>query len=350
MFLKSLYLRNFRNYAEAEVFFSPKVNLITGDNAQGKTNLIEAIYLLTTGRSFRTNHLKDLIKQGENFFFLEAIISKNQIEQKIQIAFDGKTKKLTLDSSKYGTFQHLLGILPSVLYLPQDIELIDGSPTIRRRFFNLHLAQRDPLYIHHFMRYWKAMKQRNALLKTKILDSIECWEAQMDLSATYLTKSRKILIDSIQSEVESNSRYLSSEKEIHRIEYLANTPENYLIQLQKNRLREQYLGTTLMGPHRDDFLLKINEFNAKGFASEGQKKTASFALRLSEWDIFFKIAQISPLFCIDDLSVHLDSIRQKHFSERIGLLGQVFITSPHPIPFIREATIHPIPLKNRHLA
>lgn len=345
MFLKSLYLRNFRNYAEAEVFFSPKVNLILGDNAQGKTNLLEAIYLIATGKSFRTPHLKDLIKHGEYFFFLEAIIHKNQIDQKIQIAFDGKTKKLSLDSSQYGTFQHLLGILPAILFLPQDIELIDGSPTIRRRFFNLHLAQRDPLYIHHFMRFLKAMKQRNALLKSNSFHSIECWESQMAASATYLTQSRKTFIHSIQSEFITNTQHLSSDKELHQIEYLPNTPENYLSQLQKNRPREQYLGTTLTGPHRDDLSLKINQFEAKGFASEGQKKTASFALRLSEWDLFSKITQVPPLFCIDDLSVHLDSKRQSYFSSKIEHLGQVFITSPHALPNIQNPKILNIPLE-----
>ncbi len=329
MNLKSLYLRNFRNYAEVEVQFSPRVNLLYGENAQGKTNLLEAIYLIATGRSFRTLHLHELIRQGEAFFFLEAILSKDGFEHKIQIAFDGASKKLTLDGNAYGTLQHLLGLLPSVLHTPWDGELIDGSPAGRRRFLNLHLAQKDPLYIHHLARFWRAMKQRNALLKAMDAREIECWEVEMAESADYLWKMRLGFIQALQSPLLANGKQLSSGREKHEIRFLLGAqPGNYLPQLAKNRAREKLLGTTLAGPHRDDFSFWIDGLASRSFASEGQKKTAVFGLRLAEWELFTQVNGTPPLLGIDDLGLHLDKTRESLFRGALHRLGQTFVTAP----------------------
>jgi len=331
-YLKSIYLRNFRNYAEAEISFSPGVNLFHGDNAQGKTNLLEAACLITTGRSFRTPHLNELIRFGETFFFLEGIVCKDGFDHTVQIAFDGMTKKLTLDGNSYGTLQHLLGLLPSVLYAPSDSELVDGSPAIRRKFLNLHLAQGNPLYLHHLSRYWRAMKQRNTLLRSTDLNSLECWEIEMAESAHYVRATREALIAALHEPLRKKSSELSSGKEEHQIHFLPSTPtsaEAYLAQLKKNRPREKQLGATLTGPHRDDFNLLINGKESKGFCSEGQKKTSAFALKLAEWDLFTNMAESPALLGIDDLGLHLDPTRLSHFSQTLTSLGQVFITSPN---------------------
>lgn len=335
MDIKTLYLRNFRNYAEAELQFSPGLNLFYGDNAQGKTNLLEAIYLIATGRSFRTARLQELIRADESFFFLEAkLFCKDRFEHTVRISFDGETKKLTLDGNSYTTLQHLLGLLPSVFYTPTDSELIDGSPTIRRRFLNLHLAQRNPLYIHYFTRYWRAMKQRNALLRSSDASSIECWEVEMAESANYLLKARHAFVAELQNPLRINGRYLSSEREEHEIRFSPSgqpTIEGYLAQLKKNRPREKQLGLTLAGPHRDDFSLWINAKASSLYGSEGQKKTAAFALRLAEWELFTKSVNAPALLGIDDLGVHLDQARLDLFSRSLDRLGQVFITAPHLI-------------------
>src|SRR5579885_1832498 len=157
----SLVLRNFRNYREAHVQFSPGVNLIHGRNAEGKTNLLEALYFLSTGRSFRTSRLDELILKGERFFFLEAVFIKDGIEQTLKVSFDGTSRHLQLNATVYRGFLHLLGLLPHILYTPEDTDLIRGGPNERRRFLDLHLAQIDPLYVHHWLRYNRAMKQRN---------------------------------------------------------------------------------------------------------------------------------------------------------------------------------------------
>jgi len=197
MHLKSLFLRDFRNYTSLSVQFGPKTNLIYGENGQGKTNLLEAIYLLATGRSFRTLRLNELIRQGASAFFIEAEILKNDVTSTLRISFDGQTKKLEHNGTRYSSFHPLLGLLPSVLYSPLDAEFISGAPAVRRRFINLHLAQSDPNYLHSFTLYWQAMRQRNALLKRKTVESIECWEQQMAPAAIYVREKRFEMLRSL---------------------------------------------------------------------------------------------------------------------------------------------------------
>lgn len=339
VYLKSLYLRNFRNYVDAEVHLSPRLNVFFGDNAQGKTNILEAIYLIATGRSFRTQHLHELIRAGESFFFLEAEIVRDSVTQTVKISFDGQNRKLQMDANSYTSFHPLLGILPSVLYTPYDIELISGSPAERRRFLNLHLAQSDPLYVHHLTRFWRAMKQRNCLLRTKNKEGLDSWEAEMAHSADYIIKVRHEMVSELKEPLDKQSRQLSSGKEAHELHLQISQGKTYLQQLQKNRSREMELGLTLIGPHRDDLSLLIDNKPARLFASEGQKKTAIAALRLAEWERLCKRVGAPALMGIDDLGLHLDETRQKLLRHSLDQLGQVFITTPH-LPFEEGRHIH----------
>lgn len=306
-----------------------RLNVFHGDNAQGKTNLLEAIYLIATGRSFRTQHLKELIREGESYFFLEAEIVRDNIAQKVTLSFDGENKRLQIDGNTYNNFHPLLGLLPSVLYTPNDTDLINGSPAIRRRFLNLHLAQSDPLYVHHLTRYWRAMKQRNCLLRSAKLDGIDCWETEMAQSAAYLWKIRSEMISELKTPLEAQSKILSGDKETHELQLQA-APKSYLQQLQKNRSREIALGLTLTGPHRDDLSLSIDQRPARLFASEGQKKTAIAALRFAEWERLSARIGAPALMSIDDLGLHLDETRRDLLRQALLKLGQVFITTPTP--------------------
>ncbi len=330
MFLKSLYLRNFRNYREAQFAFEPKCNILYGDNAQGKTNLLEAIYLIATGRSFRTLHHTELIRHGESFFYLEATLNKEGLEQTVKLSFDGHAHRVQTEGSTYDSFHHLLGLLPSVIYTPSDTDLITGSPALRRRFFNFHLAQSDPLYVHHLSRYWRAMKQRNCLLREKREKDLECWEIEMAQSAAYLHQARTKMIEEIEEPLVRASRKLSGERETLELRYLPSyQPESYLSQLKKNRPRELYLGLTSHGPHRDDLSLYIDDQPARLFASEGQKKCAVAALRLAEWERLCQRIEGNAVMGIDDFGLHLDHSRQELLSVALENLGQVFITTPH---------------------
>ncbi len=324
--LKSLYLKNFRNFKEDEVHFNSGLNAIYGNNAQGKTNLLEAIYLIATGRSFRTNTLLELIREQEPFFFLEAQILRDEVIQTIKLFFDGQNRRLQIDSNEYNSFHPLLGLLPSVLYTPYDIELIMGPPAERRRFLNLQLAQSDPLYVHHLTCFWRAMKQRNCLLKSKSTQSIECWEEKMVQSAEYIIKEREKML----LEIKQN---FSVEPESHDLIYqTAVSKQTYQRQLEKNRTREMELGLTLVGPHRDDLLFLIQGKPARFFASEGQKKTLMAAIKFAEWRRLTQKTGSQSMMGFDDLDQHLDEIRQKQLQEKFSELGQVFITSASPKP------------------
>ncbi len=351
MFLKSLYLKNFRSYTEAEVSFQPGLNLILGENAQGKTNLLEAIYLISTGRSFRTQTLQELIREGTPCFYLAAEVVQAGVAQTIQLSFDGQKRHLQIAANTYSSFQPLLGGLPLILYTPQDTELVTGAPAARRRFFNLHLAQSDPLYVHHLSRFWRAMQQRNCLLRKKDLKSLDCWEEEMAISGVYLQQARLGLIQELKHPLSLKSVVLSGNREEHELRFHPSYPatkEGYLQQLHKHRYREMDLGMTLTGPHRDDVTLLIEGKPARFFASEGQKKTLVAALRLAEWERLKERLGMPPLMGVDDLGLHLDGHRLATLQEELARLSQVFITTPLPGGLFPEA--HRIEIANGAIA
>ncbi|HEX4839074.1 MAG TPA: DNA replication and repair protein RecF [Rhabdochlamydiaceae bacterium] len=324
MFIQRLYLRHFRNYSEADVSFSQDVNLIRGSNAQGKTNLLEALYLLGTGRSFRTPHLKEMIQNDASFFFIEAEFLKDGIAQRIRLSFDGEIKKLDYNNTSYAHFSNLLGLLPIVLLAPEDVLLITGAPAERRRFLDIHLAQSDPLYVYHLTRYHKAVKHRNFLLRKKTTASIETWESLMVISAAYLRQKRQETVTTLIEGLKAGMLELSNQSDLLEIKYNSSYTENYLY----HRAKELILGTTLIGPHRDDLEILINGQEARSFASQGQLRSAVAAMRLAQWHHLKDRHQAPPLFCIDDFGVHLDGARREALLEKIAGFGQVFLTSP----------------------
>jgi DNA replication and repair protein RecF len=337
MYLEQLYLRHFRNYSQAEMTFGPKINRIQGGNAQGKTNLLEAIYFLSTGRSFRTLHLTDLIQQGQSYFYVEAHLVREGIPQVIKASFDGQTRQLQYNDTSYTSFSNLLGLMPCVLYAPEDHALVGGAPAERRRFLDLHLAQIDPLYVHHLVRYFKAMKQRNQLLRQKSEATIETWESIMAHSAVYLIQKRAAAIEDLRKPVAQSMLEISEGTDILDLHYHPTFPLEqmqpdpgafFCKQFHKWRPREMHLKSTLIGPHRDDLSFTINGLPAKSFSSEGQKRCCLAALRLAEWQRLQGITGVPPLMSVDDFGIHLDEKREHLFKTQLQHLGQVFLSSP----------------------
>ena len=331
-FVQSLYLHNFRNFEQTSVHFSPELNVIYGNNAQGKTNLLEALYFFSMGRSFRTAHLQELIREGASSFFLEIQFIKDGIQQRISAQFDGISKKLVYNHTKYSSFTPLIGILPSVLYAPSDYSLIMGSPAERRRFFDLHLAQIDPLYVHHAIRYHKAVKQRNVLLKKRSTSLLFPWEEIMSHSAAYLMKERQKTISEFEELLLKNMLYLSEEKDSLSMQYEPSfqgvLTDELLQELKKSQKKEMLQGSSLLGPHKDEFQILINHKKAKSYASEGQKRCSLAALRIAQWDNLKKKTKAAPFMMIDDFTIHLDQKRTQLFQSLLPRLGQVFVTSP----------------------
>ncbi len=335
MQLKSLLLHNFRNFSNFKISFSPHINVIYGDNAEGKTNILEAIYLISTGKSFRTQNLSDLIQENKKFFYVEAEIIKDTISQNIKIYYDGKNKKIEYNSKKYFSFSDLMGLFPMILYAPEDIELISSKPSIRRKLLNLHLAQKDPLYIHHLSRFVKANKQRNFLLKAKNKSTIKPWEIILSKSASYITHKRNEMITELNAELSFIIQNLTKKIKTFKLFYkssmsmqknILDTEAQFLKELDKNRNKEFIFGSTLIGPHKDDLLFLINDNIAKKFASEGQKKLLLFALRFTEWKILSKYNL--AILGIDDYDAHLDENHKHMLKKYLNNFSQVFITQP----------------------
>ncbi|MCB1180976.1 MAG: DNA replication/repair protein RecF [Chlamydiia bacterium] len=333
MQIKALYLKDFRNYKEEIAHFSPEVNIIFGKNGQGKTNLLEAIYFLITGRSFRTSYIKDLIAFEKKGFYLEAHFEKAKITQTLKILYSKQEKKIFLNQTPIPNFSSLFGILNGVVLSPLGSGLIDGPPSVRRQFFDISLSQSTPLYLHHLRRYTRALKQRNALLKIKQLHSIEAFEEQMAYSALYLQQTRQQMIEKLVQLARPIQEILSSKEEALQLIYKTSlsktqTTEAYLTQLEKNRQKELALGYTLTGPHRDDILIQIQGKEALSFASEGQKRIGVTSLTLANWERLRQVNHELPLFCIDDLGIFLDHKREEALYQFLPTLGQVFVTTP----------------------
>jgi len=328
MYLNFLRLHNFRNFADTTVEFGEKCNVIHGDNGQGKTNLLEAIIFLSTGRSFRTPRLGELIREKEPFFSLEAEIVREGIRHRIRIHFDGQNKHLQIDSNTYKHFNPLLGLMPTVLYAPEQGKIITGLPADRRRFLDLQLAQSDPLYVYHLVRFYRAMKQRNCLLRQGMWADMNCWEIEMTASAPYLQAARKTLTKALQPLLKAEGNFLSENKESHGIALRSTYTDRYLEELQSCRIKDQQQERTSIGPHRDDLAFFIDERPSRFFASQGQEKTTLAGLKISEWKNLEQKIGCPPLFCLDDIGHSLDPKRETLLCQILQTLGQVFITTP----------------------
>lgn len=339
--LRRLYLHHFRSYTKAEFTFGPDINWITGKNGLGKTNLLEAIYLLSCGRSYRTHQLKELIQQGASFFYLEAEIEKDGVLQTLKLTLDKERKVFEHDGSTHSHFSPLISLIPHVLYTPEDMELAHGAPASRRKLLNMHLSHLDPLYLHHLVRYHKAMRHRNELLRQHREEAIQPWEEMMAHSAHYLVDKRREMVETLQPLFRDMAQQLSSHEEEIDIAYECSLS---LTQVQEfkdhwkaQRPKELQGAATLHGPHRDDLSLTLNSLSVKSFASEGQKHSVVAALRLALWHDLKNRGNGVPLMSIDDFGSHLDRNRQKNFKEQLSVVGQTFLTSPEVIPGIFPA-------------
>lgn len=340
MHLKSLYLHNFRIYEEAQFTFSPRVNVICGPNAVGKTTILEAIHFLAFGRSFRTSQVQDLIRQGADYFYLEATFEKHGIEQKLKISLTGKERRIIYNSTPCQSFSSLIGLLPTVAITPDDASLVKGAPAIRRHFLDLQIAQVDPFYVHMLTRYGRAMRQRNYLLRAKNASTIDSWEHEMANAAAYLCHQRYGAACDLQVSGSELYRRFSGEDKDLVLGYKNGAPTAsgeaalkayYLQQYHKMRHREMDLGYTLTGPHKDDLAIEIGKGEARFFASEGQQRSIVAALHFAEWERLRQLSGEEPLLLFDDIGISLDERRRERLMAHAAGLGQVFLTSTHDV-------------------
>jgi len=343
MHLKAIHLRNFRLYEEKLYEFTPGINMIRGPNGQGKTALIEAVYFLITGRSFRTSQNADLIRHGANYFHVEASFIKHGIEQKLRVYYSASERRVTYNATSYPFLSSLLGILQGVVIHPDDSTIVKGSPSSRRQLLDMLLGQSDPLYVHHLTRYDRAMRQRNHLLRARSSVTIDSWEYEMANAAAYVVKQRAAATESLCTHGQGLYKMLCNGVESLGLIYKANgagdypldETENLIMKLRdlyrsqyvRHRHREMDMGATMTGPHKDDLIIALNDKEARSFGSEGQQRSCMAALRLAEWKQLQISSQETPLMLVDDIGLSLDSSRKKHLIDHFSTLGQVFVTT-----------------------
>lgn len=330
--LKQIRLSRFRNFNELDLQFAEGLNAIVGPNAIGKTTLLEAIHFISIGRSFRTTKLQEVIKKGESSFTIQAFFEKDGVDQTIAIFYDGTNKEIRHNQTTYQSFSPLLGLFPTVVYSPFDIELIHGAPPERRRFLNIFISQADPLYIYYLTRYTRSLLQRNALLKKRERKTIEIWEGELIKASLYIQEKRAKALETLSNLAKNYYQELSNNSEELKLIY---KPSNISPEIfEKSREKELLLGYTLVGPHRDDIEITLQTLSARNYASEGQKRTIIAAIKLAETEI------LQPaILLIDDFGIHLDQTRKTKFEEKIASHQQVFLTSPFHIMSTHSRTL-----------
>jgi DNA replication and repair protein RecF len=329
--LAHLRLRDFRNYARLDADFAPGFHVLLGDNAQGKTNILEAIYLLATLRSFRGVGGAQMVRHGARGYFVGArVVGLGQHE--IKAWWSVAERKLTLDGQPVKKLGEYLGTLRAVVFCTEDLLLVKGPARARRRFLDLLLAQTQPGYLSLLQRYAQALRARNALLKQRGVDesALDGFSVQLVALGNELTRQRAELIPRLSPLARLAYRRISHDAEELRVEYQPSVKQDFAAELARSRARERTYRSTLVGPHRDELQLLLNDRSAAQFGSEGQKRTLAIALKMAQAEYVTGIHGAPPVLLIDDVMGELDARRRAGLLpllERVHLKrGQVFMT------------------------
>ncbi len=331
MHLAQLKLRDFRNYPRLDVAFTPGFHLLIGDNAQGKTNVLEAIYLMATLRSFRGVGSAQMLRHGAKGYFVGGkAVSRG--EHEIKMYWSATERKLSLDNQPVRKLSEYLGVLSVVVFCTEDLQLVKGAARSRRRFMDLLLSQTHRSYLPLLQRYARALRSRNALLKRRDADlmALDSFSAELIKHGEEIVRLRKELAPRLSPLARLAYRRISNDAEELRVEYAPSVKKDFAVELAQSRRREQTYRSTLIGPHRDDFSLLLNDRAAAQFGSEGQKRSLAIALKMAQAEYLTGLHGSPPILLIDDVMGELDVKR------RSGLLpllerahharGQVFMT------------------------
>lgn len=317
MIIRSLELKNFRNYENLNLDFSEGTNIFFGDNAQGKTNILEAVFMACTSKSFRQSRDRDMIRFGADEGHIKMYLRKKQIDYRIDMHLKkNRNKGIAIDGIPIGRASELFGIANVVSFSPEDLSLIKDGPGLRRRFLDLELCQLDKIYLYSLSRYNKTLTQRNRLLKQigyvrGIEDTLPIWDEQLVKYGTNIIKIREQFTERLKDLIGTIHEGLTSGREQLTLRYEKNTEaEDFAENLKKVRDSEIRQKITLVGPHRDDLGFEVNGTDLRRFGSQGQQRTAALALKLSEIRIVRDSISDSPILLLDDVLSELDSCRQ----------------------------------------
>ena len=342
MNLTKINLINFRNYTKCNIKFNDRVNIFIGNNAQGKTNILESIYVLALTKSYRTNYDDILKKKGSDSYKIKGDIKIGKYFKNLSIYVSGNDKKVFVNDTNIKRISDYVSNFNVILFSPEDVETIKGSPSLRRDLLNIEISQLYQQYIKNYNEYNKILKMRNDYLKLIYTNSL-CDYRYLDVltdnlvdRAAYIYKERIDFINKINSNISIIYKNLTTNDDL-KIEYDSNIDiiDKSVDEIKKmlsekyknNRNKEVIAGMTLYGPHRDDFHFLINNNDIKTFGSQGQQKMAMIAFKLAEIPIFEEVTNTTPVLLLDDIFSELDKTKRNKLIEYINNGIQVVITS-----------------------
>ncbi|MDE6883168.1 MAG: DNA replication/repair protein RecF [Lachnospiraceae bacterium] len=325
MIIKSLEIADYRNYDSLHIDFSSGTNILYGDNAQGKTNILEAIYMSATTKSHKGTKDKDVVNFRKEEAHIRTYLEKEGIETRVDMHLrKNKSKGIAIDGQKIKKAAQLLGLLNVVFFSPEDLSIIKNGPAERRRFVDMELCQLDQFYLYNLNNYNKIVNQRNKLLKDmyfnpSLRDTLNIWDSQLISFGSKIIERRQLFVEQLNEIILEIHRKLSGGKENLIIQYEPDVLiEEYEKKMSLNQERDVKLKQTSTGPHRDDFSFVVGDIDIRKFGSQGQQRTAALSLKLSEIELVKKMTRDNPVLLLDDVLSELDSNRQNYLLSTIG--------------------------------
>lgn len=327
MIIESVDLQNYRNYEFLNMTFDNKINIIYGDNAQGKTNILESLYVCATSKSHRGSKDKDIIRFGNDEAHIKVMVKKHGMNYRIDMHLKkNKTKGIAVNGIPIRRAVELFGIINIIIFSPEDMNIIKNGPSERRRFMDMELSQLDKIYLSNLVNYNKVVVQRNKLLKqlqfsgdSGLVDMLDVWDMQLVRYGSEIIKRRMDFIDDINSIIRPVHSKLSGNKEILNLRYIpCTTTDNVKDEVIRSRERDIKFKMTNVGPHKDDVAFFINDKDVRKYGSQGQQRTCALSLKLAEIELVKKVINDTPVLLLDDVLSELDANRQNFLLDSIG--------------------------------
>ncbi len=342
MVIKTLDLTNFRNYEDLHIEFDAGTNILYGDNAQGKTNVLEALYLSGTTKSHKGSRDREMVRFGEDEAHIRTVVEKGEVEHQIDFHLKrNDTKGIAVDRIPIRRAGEIFGILNLVFFSPEDLNLIKEGPFRRRRFLDMELSQIDPIYLNNLAKYNKVLKQRNQLLKDisykpVLEDTLPVWDEQLSVYGGKIIVQRQEFIEKLNEIVFPIHEQISGKRERLHLNYEPSCRADRISdELAHALLRDRKTGMTSCGPHRDDICFTINGADIRRFGSQGQQRAASLSLKLAEIELVRQTINETPVLLLDDVLSELDSSRQNYLLNSISDI-QTIITCTGLDEFIKN--------------
>lgn len=342
MLIRSIELKNFRNYGELQISFDTATNILFGDNAQGKTNILESAYVSATTKSHKGSRDKEMIRFGEDEAHIRTLVSKNEQDFQIDIHLKkNRAKGIAINQIPIKKASELFGILNIVFFSPEDLNIIKNGPTERRRFLDLELCQLDKIYLSDLTAYNKVLKQRNTLLKDMVFrpelkDTLSIWDEQLVEYGKRIIRRRQVFVDDLREVVQEIHSNLSGNRELLTLRYEPNVESIFFEdELFHASERDRKLCQTSVGPHRDDISFLIGDVDIRKYGSQGQQRTAALSLKMSEIELVKRSISDTPVLLLDDVLSELDSNRQNYLLNSIHDI-QTIITCTGLDEFIKN--------------